>query len=447
VSERRRSLRRDLALGLSAGVAALWLLGLAGAALAIRAELDTVFDSALQEAAERLLPLAVIELINAETAAEARRVVPIAPHAETLTYVVRNPAGVILLASHDADPATFPQPPREGFRDTGTHRIYGRSAVSGAYILEIAEPLAQRRAALAGSLTALALPMLVALPLGILGILWFTRRSLRPVEALSNELAGRGATDLRPLASAPLPEELVPVRAAVDRLMADLARALEAERSFSGNAAHELRTPLAAALAQTQRLIVELPAGPSRDRARMVEAELQRLGRLAANLLDLARAEGALVASAPAQDVVPALAMVAAEFAGKGRLDLRLPDQPVCARIDADAFAILARNLIENALRHGSADRPVTVALEADGVLRVTNGGAVVPPERLARLPRRFERGDGRTSGAGLGLAIAATIAGNSGGHLELASPAPGCRDGFEARFRPAALAPDTAAG
>ncbi len=113
--------------------------------------------------------------------------------------------------------------------------------------------------ALFGSLVALALPLMLVLPLGLPGVLWFTRRSLRPVAAMSRDLGGRGPGDLGPLNVPDLPRDLVPVRTAVERLMADLARAREAERSFSGNAAHELRTPVAAALAQSQWLIAELP--------------------------------------------------------------------------------------------------------------------------------------------------------------------------------------------
>ena len=131
--------------------------------------------------------------------------------------------------------------------------------------------------------------------------------------------------------------------------------------------------------------------------------------------------------------------MVAGEFGGyadaAGRIELELPDGPVFESIDVDAFAILARNLIENALKHGSQDEPVRVSLSADGVLRVANAGPIVPPDMLARLSEPFERGQSLTKGTGLGLAIAKTIAAGTGGRLELVSPRNNREDGFEARF------------
>jgi len=105
------------------------------------------------------------------------------------------------------------------------------------------------------------------------------------------------------------------------------------------------------------------------------------------------------------------------------------------AWIDADAFAILARNLIENALKHGPAGQPVEVGLTADRALRVRNGGPPVGPELLTTLSQPFTRGQTLADGSGLGLAIARAIAGRSGGWLELASPVPGRGEGFEAVF------------
>ena len=102
--------------------------------------------------------------------------------------------------------------------------------------------------------------------------------------------------------------------------------------------------------------------------------------------------------------------------------------------MDADAFAILTRNLIENGLKHGAADAPVEVTLTANGLLSVTNGGPVVTPEVLSRMTRPFERGATRAKGSGLGLAIAEAIAKGAGGRLELLSPIPGKLDGFEVR-------------
>lgn len=155
--------------------------------------------------------------------------------------------------------------------------------------------------------------------------------------------------------------------------------------------------------------------------------------------MQLARAEGGRLISDKPINIAAILRYVVDEFRGfaetANRIDLTLPDQPVFANIDADAFAILARNLIENALKHGQFDRPVDVSLSADGTLRVVNAGAVVPLTTLNRLSEPFERGQALVRGAGLGLAIAKTIAAGTGGRLELFSPASGKEDGFEARY------------
>jgi two-component system OmpR family sensor kinase len=195
---------------------------------------------------------------------------------------------------------------------------------------------------------------------------------------------------------------------------------------------------VAAALAQAQRMIAQAPDDATRERAEDMQTALRRLSRLTEKLMQLSRAEGGRLLAETPVDIGTILRMVVAEFGGQateGRVDLALPAAPVFARIDADAFAILARNLIENALKHGVEDEPVAVALSADGCLRVTNGGPVVPPAVLARLSEPFERGQALVRGAGLGLAIARTIAAGTNGRVELQSPASGRIDGFEARF------------
>jgi two-component system OmpR family sensor kinase len=154
--------------------------------------------------------------------------------------------------------------------------------------------------------------------------------------------------------------------------------------------------------------------------------------------MQLARAEGARLLIDTRQDLRPVLRIVASDFAqgsDVGRVALSLPDGPVPSDIDPDAVAILARNLIENALKHGSRQEPVRVTLSADGVLCVANAGAAIAQDVLARLSEPFERGRAQTDGAGLGLAIARTIAAGSGGRIELLSPREERQDGFEARF------------
>lgn len=114
-----------------------------------------------------------------------------------------------------------------------------------------------------------------------------------------------------------------------------------------------------------------------------------------------------------------------------GRIVLTLPDTPVPSRLDPDAFAVLARNLVENALLHGAPDTAVAVALTPAGTLQVINDSAPLPAATLARLTKRFERNGSRAAGSGLGLTIARSIAVTIERDLRLVSPLPGQERGF----------------
>lgn len=436
-----RSLRARLALGLTLGLIAVWALGAAAALTALRRQTDALFDSALQETAQRVLPLAVMDTLSRDgdpdDAAE-QRVSDLRAHDEIISYVLREADGRVALASHDADLSIFPAAAPPGFSSTPTHRLYAETAMRGAITLIAAEPLALRRKAAQRARRALAQPLAALAPLGLLGVWLIVQWTLRPARRLAAEIETRGGGDLRPLLAPGLPSELVPVEAAVDRLMDRVRQTLDAERRFAANAAHELRTPIAAALAQTQRLVASAKDEPTRARARGVEERLRALARLAEKLMQLARAQGArLLLDAPA-DAGPALRLAVEEArraTGLGaRLVATLADGPALTRLDPDALAIAARNLIENAARHGAADAAVRV--DFDGrALTVANRGPVLPPEALARLTRPFERGETRASGSGLGLAIVAAIAREAGATLSFASPAPGEADGVEARL------------
>ena len=431
-------IQRRLGVGLAAGVVVLWLLASAIAGVVVRHELDEAFDSALTETAQRLLPLAVEDVLNRQGPPESRTVSALVGAPEFLTYLVRDDAGHVLLKSRDADPALFPDGPRIGFRDTERYRIFGESAVSGTVLLEIAEPLEHRREAALEATAALLLPLPVLIPLSLLGVWWIVRRGLRPVVALRGQIETRGGGDLTPLALDGLPREIGPIAESVNRLMERVRAALEAERSFTANSAHELRTPIAGALAQTQRLIAEAQDDEAAEHARSVEAALRHLMRLSEKLMQLARAEAASCRTAEVQDLGPVLALVIDEFRREGdaapALDFRVEsDARLSAPMDADAFAILVRNLIENALKHGPTGEAVTVELAAGNRVRVINGGSPVSAERLARLTARFERGPTDAPGSGLGLAIAETIVRDAGARLDLISPATGREDGFEA--------------
>lgn len=433
------SLQRRLALALGLGISLLWIATALVTATLLRAEMNRVFDSTLEVAAQRILPLATLDVIGREPRDVAQRISALRPREEYFSYLVRDAEGRVLLRSSLANEADFPPFDGPGFRQTGTHRLYYDSALKGTLTIAVAESLGYRAAVARKILLTLALPLIVVVPLSLLGIYLLVRRGLAPIRSYSTALATRSGADLRPIAGRDLPAEMMPVATAVNDLLGNVRRTLDAERHFAANAAHELRTPMAAALAQVQRLLAESSDPAVRQRATGIETALKRLNHLAGKLLQLARAEGGRLRTGTPLDLGPILRMVVAELDPDGRrIQYDKPPAPVSSDIDPDAFAILARNLIENALKHGTAGEPVRVALEANdrsGRLCVSNQGPVVPADVLARLTTRFERGDTSAAGSGLGVPIAQAIAAGTQGRLALQSPAPGQPDGFEAAF------------
>ncbi len=431
-----RSLQARLAIALSAGLALVWAVAAGTAYVVLRHEMDEVFDSAIQETAQRILPLAVMEIIDRDPE-DLQRIASVRPHDELLTYVVRNETGAVVLASHDADPGIFTAEVPPGFSSTPTHRIYAETALQGSLAILLAEPWFVRREAAEEAAGALALPLALLVPLSFGGAFLLVRTGMRPIRQLCADIEVRGGGDLSPLAPQPMPREIIPIAVAVNHLMERLRRTLDAERSFTANSAHELRTPIAAALAQTQRLLAETRDARTAERARQVEATLKTLARVAEKLMQLARAEGGRLLAETPYDMVPVVRLVCEDVArmlgAEARLDLDLPDDPVRSRLDPDALSILVRNLVENALKHGEAGAPVTVRCDPAGHLTVTNAGPAVPPDRIARLVRPFERGVTDADGTGLGLAIVDAVARGAGTRLVLRSPAAGRADGFQA--------------
>jgi two-component system, OmpR family, sensor kinase len=351
----RNSLQRRLSLGLAVGVTALWLVATVGAGFILRGEIDEVFDSALQEVAQRVLPLAYMEVLerdpNSRGDIPAQRIASVTPHEEYITYIVRDAKGRLLLQSHDADPAAFPSDLRPGFHDSPQLRLYTESAVQSTLFVTAAERRTHRSHAVVEAVAMLGWPLVALLPLSLLGIWALVGLYLRPLLALQGEIESRGRGNLTPVGATGLPAEIGPVADAVNRLIARLQRALEAERSFTANSAHELRTPIAAALAQSQRLLVEMPQGPTRERARTVEVALRQLSRLSEKLLQLAKAEGGGLLTETPQDLAQVLGFVLDDFRRNPETAKRLhvtlpPEGSLMSQMDADAFAILTRNLV-----------------------------------------------------------------------------------------------------
>ena len=433
------SLQRRLGLTLGILLSVLWIGAASVTAFLARHDMDKVFDSALQETAQRIMPLVVADVLGREPSDVTQRMSVTRNHDELLTYLVRDMEGRVLLLSHDANPEIFPHWEGIGFSQSTTHRFYSEDALQGSVRLTVAEPLAHRTAVAREIQMGLGLPLVIFLPLAILVIVFAVRSSLVPLHRFRLRLATRSVRDFSPVPASGLPAEVAPVADTLNSLLKRLGAAFEAERSFAANAAHELRTPLAGAIAQAQRLQAETPDLKAKARAAEMEVTLKRLTRLSERLMQLARAEGGRLRLDHASDLRPVVQILTEDLSrltGQGRILLALPATPLMSDLDPDVFAIIYRNLVENALRHGSGEELVHVSLSNDGLLSVTNDGPVVPKDVLSRLTDRFERMDHGSEGSGLGLAIVNAVAERVGSKLSLQSPRPGHDSGFQATLR-----------
>lgn len=433
------SLQGRLGLSLGFALTVLWLLAATVTSLIVRDEMDEVFDSALRETAERILPLAVTDIVGREEQGITQRLAPIRGHDEFFTYLVRDVEGRILLQSHEADPALFLPWDGTGFRQTATHRFYSDAALQETIRITIAEPLAHRASVAREIQMGLGLPLLIMLPVALVAIILAVRFSLDPLRRFRSRLEARSARDLSVVPANDLPTEIGPLAETLNGLLIKLREAFEAERSFAANAAHELRTPLAGAIAQAQRLRSETEDKAAAQRAVDIEETLKRLTRRTERLMQLARAEGGRLQSDIPYDVRAAMRLVISDMTRgpqSSEIALDLPPTPVLSTIDPDALGIVCRNLVENALRHGAGLGEVRVSVTPGGDLVVSNAGPVLDPDLLAHLTDRFHRDTRKSDGSGLGLTIVAAIANRTGSRLALASPRTGAQDGFEARFQ-----------
>jgi two-component system OmpR family sensor kinase len=431
-----RSLQARLGLVIGMCVTLLWAAAATLTATLLRHEMNEVFDSTLQETAQRILPLAVRDIVNRDEEGVEQQIAPLRDEEEFFTYVVRDSMGRLLLTSHAAETSIFPPFDGVGFQQTATHRLYFDAALQGTITIAVAEPLDHRAKIARAMQLGLGLPVLVVIPLSLAAILASVGMSFAPVRRLRDALALRGPRDLSALPEMGLPSEVAPIAAAVNQLLARLSAAFEAERSFAANAAHELRTPVAGAIAQAQRLQTETKDPEAARRGAEIEKALKRLLRVSEKMMQLARAEGGRLRGYELRDLRPVLGFVVDEFAsstGANRLELALSGTPVLSDIDPDIVGILSRNMIENALKHGAAGHAVRIGLSAQGVLTVANEGPTIAPETLAGLTSRFERGAGAGDGSGLGLTIVRTIADRADCTFSLTSPIAGQASGFMA--------------
>ena len=277
---------------------------------------------------------------------------------------------------------------------------------------------------------------ILGLPLIAL-LVWFAVGvGLKPLAQMAEILRQRDPDSLAPLALAPLPRELEPMNAALNRLLLQVNQLLGREKRFIADAAHELRTPLAVVRMHTQNAL-QAPDVADREQALgQLEQGIERATRIVAQLLTMARLEPAAVPMDRAPvDLAVFLRNELAELTPlaldrQQELTFELDEAAdYHLRADAPSLGILLQNLLSNAVQHTPAGGLIKVALLAEPqsiCLQVEDSGAGVPAEQREKLFERFYR-QGSGQGAGLGLSIVQRIVELHGGEIMLAdAPAGG---------------------
>jgi two-component system OmpR family sensor kinase len=327
---------------------------------------------------------------------------------------------------------SLPQRTVLGFSDVQargtTYRVF--SMRSGSQVIQVAQDMSARRE-MAGKLALRTLlPIALMAPLLMVLVWWVISSSLAPVARVRRQVAERQADDLNELDETGLPDEIGPLVHELNLLFGRVRQAFEAQKNFVADAAHELRSPLAALKLQAQGL-QRADGDAARDVAVVrLTSGIDRATRLVEQLLVLARQQASAASGVrPQRLVLAALVRQAIADVVPGALarhvDVGLAHgDEATMQGHAQALRILVRNLLDNAVKYTPEGGAVDVELRAaDGglVLSVEDSGPGIPDNDRARVFDRFYRVAGSSAtGSGLGLAIVKSIAELHGARLGL---------------------------
>lgn len=430
-----KTLASQLGVQIAVSLIIVWLLATFVALWILVKELNSTYDNSLKETAQRVLPLAVsdyrlnqfglldlrpeLSLLGTLSLGVGPRILSEQP--EYLMYQLRDFRGRILVRSNNAPTTPMIDDLATGFTKGRNYSIYTASSVDGRYHLQVAETIEHRYGVLFDTALLFIMVFTLALPLSVLVVYLAVRRSLRPIQLFTKNLSTRSGSNLESIEQTHLPDDFKEVQIATNALLERLRTALASERAFAANSAHELRTPLAVASVQLQRLAQELDHSDQANRLKEVEASLARLTRLIDKLLQLARAESVSLYKGDLTNLERIAGMIARELDPTGERVELMCDSTKMIDVDPDAIAIILSNLIENGLKYGPAHSPVIVRVDQRACICVENLAPELNASDLERLKLRFERGTQRSQpGSGLGLAIVGAIVEQLRGELKL---------------------------
>lgn len=327
-------------------------------------------------------------------------------------------------------------------------RVYAISDAQGRVQVQVARPQSELRAQ---SLYSLKRGLLIVSILFVLlaVVSWMVvGRAFRKVDRAGVAIARRGPFDLAPLPMAGMPGELRPFIRSINQLLLRVKGGMDRERRFLEDAAHELRTPLAALSAHAELVARSAGSGDAPAAIEKLRLVAQRTSRLSEQLLDQARMD-ALSASADEPELVELDALVAMLVrdwetdATRKQLRIQLDVQACVVRGRLDALGVLVRNLLDNAVRytHSGGQIAVSCGPSADGgaCLRVADDGPGIAPEERARVFDRFYRAPGSAAGgSGIGLSLVAQIAQQHGAEVTLGEGLRGAGVALTVSFPPA---------
>lgn len=435
MTRRARSLQARLLVPVLGLVAVVWLIIAAATWFDVRHEIDELLDGHLAQAAALL----VVNQSFEREGAQARTA-----EAPVLHRYARKAAFQVFRdgrlerrsANAPATPMLAPgEPFKAGFRtiriDGASWRVFATQGAAPEIQIYVGEESTARAAILTAVIRSTLPPLTLALPLLGLAVWWAVRRGVAPLRRLGAMLAARAPQALDPVVVDDAPAEMLPMVDALNGLFARIAELAETERRFTADAAHELRTPLAAIRAQAQ---VALAATDDAERSHALRATLlgcDRTTRLVEQMLTLARLESGVASAERAQvDLAAVARAVVAELALQAMhkqqaIELDAPG-PMPVAGDATLLAVLVRNLVDNAIRYSPRSARVAIALAGTpGRVRLSidDSGPGLAEAEAKRIGERFFRvaGSGQ-SGSGLGMSIVRRIAAAHGATVEVSS-------------------------
>ena len=354
---------------------------------------------------------------------------PPTPHDPEDEFVIAIWSAAGELVRRPAVPIELPANHRPGFSTVKVGhkgwRVY--TAVAKDRTVQVAQRIAVREEIASHAAIDAAAPILLVIPLSWLLIGSILGRVLNRLAGVASEIAARSTDSKVPIAVDGIPQEVRPLVEAMNTLITRLQQALDQQKRFVSDAAHELRTPLAALSLQVENLQRNGPTDPNEDFADDLRSGIRRISALMNQLLSMARFDGA---PAPRRerirldellthcvaDHVPLAESKGVDLGMAKTSALEIEGVP-------GELKTLFSNLIDNAVRYSPSGSAVDVSLEAQpGVARVVvvDEGCGVAEADLPRLFDRFFRGGQDVEGSGLGLAIVDTIAKRHGLEVSL---------------------------